>query len=124
MAWGRIDDSLYDHPKVEALPARLRNSCVGVWFRAISWSNRHLTDGFVPVVMLRNLDARPTEIDALVNVGLLERTDGGVRVHDFLDFNDSADAVRERRANMRELGKRGGTASVEARRLKGENRGA
>jgi hypothetical protein len=110
MPWGRIDDSMYDHPKVEALPARTRNACVGLWIRAISYSNRHMTDGFVSDDKLRRLDARATEIEALVAVGLFDRLVDGIRIHDFLDFNDSASTVRKRRSEMRELGKRGGQA--------------
>jgi hypothetical protein len=115
--WGRLDDSLYDHPKVERLPARLRNSCVGLMFRAISWSNRHLTDGFVPTATLRKLDGRASEVDALVAVGLLDPADGGVTIHDFLDYSPSAADVKKKRAEMKELGKRGGQRSAEARRF-------
>ena len=116
MPWGRLDDGLYDHPKVEKLPLRVRNSCVGLWARAISWSNRYLTDGCVSDERLAKLDGRPAEIDALVRVGMFERTHDGVLIHDFGEYNHTAEDVREKRALMRELGKRGGQASGRSRR--------
>lgn len=117
MPWGRIDDSLYDHPKVELLPVRVRNACVGLWVRAISWSNRYLTDGRIPLDRIRKLDGDRRLADALVSAGLFDVEDAGYLIHDFLDFNDSAEAVRRRRDGMRELGRTGGKRSGEARRL-------
>ncbi len=116
MPWGRLDDGLYDHPKVEQLPRRLRNSCVGLWARAISWSNRYLTDGRVTMERLAKLDGSQAEVDALVCVGMLERDGDGVLIHDFAEYNETADAWRARRGRMHELAKRGGRASGEARR--------
>jgi len=123
MAWSRIDDNLYDHPKLDVL-GKDRLACMGLWVLAMSWSGRYLTDGVIPLARVRHLGGTIRQASLLVAAGLWELSDDGYRFHDFLDFNDSAEAVRERRANMRELGKRGGTASVEARRLKGTNRGA
>jgi hypothetical protein len=116
MPWGRLDDGLYDHPKVEQLPRKVRNASVGLWARAISWSNRYLTDGRVSSERLAKLDGTAAEVDALVSVGLFERDDDGIVIHDFCEYNDTAEAVRSKRAAMRELGKRGGLASGEARR--------
>ena len=97
MPWGRLDDSLYDHPKVEALPDDVRLAGVGLWARAISWCNRYLTDGRIPRSRIAKLDATLDLADALVAVGLFDVTSDGYAVHDFLDFNDSRATVLERR---------------------------
>lgn len=116
MPWGSVDDGLYDHPKLDALGSS-KLPCVGLYMLAISWSNRYLTDGFVPTSRVQKLGGTVALAEKLVQVGLFERAGEDYRVHDFHDFNDTAAAVRERRRTMRALGKRGGVASAEARRL-------
>jgi len=66
---------------------------------------------------VKRLGGTPRLAEMLVRSGLWDRVADGYRVHDFLDFNDSAATVRKRRSEMRELGKRGGVASGQARRL-------
>lgn len=116
MPWGRLDDSFYDHPKVEHLPVRVRNACVGLWARCISWSNRYLTDGFIPHERIRKLDGDAKLAEALVLADLFEHHPDGYLVHDYLDYNDSAADVRRRREEMRELGRAGGKRSGQSRR--------
>lgn len=97
MPWGRLDDSLYDHPKVERLPVDVRLAGVGLWARAISWCNRFLTDGHVPRGRIERLDGSLELADQLVAAGLFEEAATGYQVHDFLEFNDSRADVMERR---------------------------
>jgi hypothetical protein len=116
MAWGRIDDTLYDHPKVDEL-GRYRLPCMGLYLLALSYSNRHLTDGFIPFDRVVRLGGTKALAERLVRVGLWDLLVDGYRIHDFLDYNDSGDDIRKRRVDMRALGKRGGLASGQARRL-------
>lgn len=102
MPWGRVDDTHYDHPKVMDLPREIRNQCDGLYWRCISWSNAKLTDGYVPLDQVRRLDGRQSDIAALIDVGMFEPTEGGIRVHDFLDFNDSREKVLADRAAARD----------------------
>jgi hypothetical protein len=106
MAWGRIDDSLYDHPKVDEL-GRHRLPCMGLYVLAISWSNRYLTDGYIPVDRVKRLGGTPVLAEWLVRVGLWDKVAEGYRIHDFFDYNDSAERVRNRRASFRDLGRKG-----------------
>jgi hypothetical protein len=101
MPWGRIDDGLYDHPKLDAL-GRDRLACIGLHMLAISWSNRFLTDGFVPAERVRRLGGTARLAGRLVYAGLWERVGDDFRIHDFLDFNDSAEVVRAEREAARE----------------------
>lgn len=101
MPWGRLDDSLYDHPKLDAL-GKHRLAGVGLNTLAMSWSNRYLTDGFVPRERVLRLGGTYNLADALVTAGLWEKVEGGFRIHDFLDYNDSRDDVRRGREAGRE----------------------
>ena len=96
MPWGRLDDGLYDHPKLDDL-GRDRLAGVGLWTLAISWCNRRLTDGFVPSDRIRLLGGTPALADRLVASGLFERHPEGYVVHDFLTFNESREQVEARR---------------------------
>jgi hypothetical protein len=97
MPWGRLDDSLYDHPKLDHLPVERRLEGIGLWCRAISWANRFLTDGLVPRGRIAKLDGDLELADLLVGAGLFDEDPSGYRIHDFLEFNDSRADVEERR---------------------------
>lgn len=114
MPWGRLDDSLYDHPKLDLLPHEAEAAqrildtldpaqlvklvALGLWARSISWCNRFLTDGAVPrATIVRKLDGSPELADAMVGAGWFESSATGYQVHDFLDFNESRADVLERR---------------------------
>jgi hypothetical protein len=86
MPWGRLDDSFYDHPKLDRIPVEHRLACVGLWARAISWCNRFLTDGHVPRTRVDRLDGSQELAHRLVAAGLFEETATGYLVHDFLEF--------------------------------------
>jgi len=94
MTWFKIDDDFFFHPKVIAAG----NSAIGLFVRCGSWASNHLTDGFIPdkVIEMFSSDA---DITRLVDVGLLEETDGdGYLMPAFLDYNPSADEVKATRA--------------------------
>jgi hypothetical protein len=97
MPWGKLDDSLYDHPKLDGL-GRRRMACLGLWTAAISWSNRRLTDGYIPTERVRLLGGTLAQATALVHVRLFDEVVDGFQVHDYLDFNDSRDEILARRA--------------------------
>lgn len=96
MPWGRLDDGLYDHPKLDEL-GRDRLAGVGLWTLAISWCNRRLTDGFLPLDRIRLLGGTTQLADRLVTAGLFDSHPEGYRVHDFLAFNESREQVESRR---------------------------
>ena len=108
MPWGRVDDRFYRHAKVAELDARRRKGCVSLYWLAVSWCNDELTDGRVPLGTVRLLGCSRPEAEELVRVGLWER-DGtaAYRIHDFLQFNQSAAKVREIRVLRARVGKAG-----------------
>lgn len=105
MAWGRIDDSFYDHPKVLAV-WHTRPDALGLYMRAIAYAARHETDGLLtdPAIMALSPlpDDREPQIEALVDAGLWHRTETGYAIHDFLDYNLSRTEIAARRARDRD----------------------
>lgn len=66
MAWFKVDDHFWSHPKT----AELSDGATALWLRAGSWAAGHLTDGVVPVSMLRLFRARRRSADELIAAGL------------------------------------------------------
>lgn len=97
MPWGRLDDSLYDHPKLDLIPVEERLAAIGLWARAISWCNRFLTDGLVPRDRIAKLDGTVDLADLLVAAGLFEPAHHGYQIHDYLAFNVSREKTLEQR---------------------------
>jgi len=106
MAWLRIESNFPNHRKVLAAGQQLGRGAVGrvigVWTIGACYAVAHLTDGLVPAIVLEDTryDRHPREvIAAMVDQGLLHVVDGGYQLHDFNDYNPSADAVKEKRRN-------------------------
>jgi hypothetical protein len=113
--YARLDDELLDHPKVSAAGDSIGKGGYGVSFGfygyAILWANRQLTDGFIPLHIVKTWSTkfdRPLAIaDALVRAGLLEKNgDQGYHIHDFKAHNPSAAAIKQKRKDDRERKRR------------------
>lgn len=101
MPWGRVDDTYYDHPKldqVEALHGPLMRLAVA-GLNALAWSycNRFLTDGLLVSRAVAKLGAMPEVVAAAVECELWDAVPTGYQVHDFLDHNDSREVILARR---------------------------
>lgn len=101
MPWGRLDDSLYDHPKLDVL-GKDRLPAMGLWLLCLSWSNRFLTDGVVPEERIIRLGGTKRLADLLVESGLFEPEHGAYVIHDFFSFNSSREQVENERRRSRE----------------------
>jgi hypothetical protein len=113
MAWVKLEDDWYDHPKLIDLDLAV----VGLWVLGITYCNRYLTDGSISKAALRRFapTARLDQVAVLVDNGLWDRVDGGFQVHDYLDYQPSAALVKEQRKRRQEAGRLGGKRSGEAR---------
>jgi hypothetical protein len=106
VSWGRIDDKLPEHPKWVELEEkhgpRVWADALALWVVVVCYCNRHETDGVIRAAALKRIcpmaerDASRA-IGALVGVRLLDRVDAGFCIHDFLDFNKSAEERRAER---------------------------
>jgi len=92
MAWARIDDNFYDHPKVIRIWQR-NPAALGLHVRAIAYCARHLTDGLIPAAAVESLSPlqrdREEQIAALVDEQAWYWDEGTetFAIHDFLDYN-------------------------------------
>ena len=99
MAWVKIDDQFHDHPKVlEVGPL-----AEALYIRGLAYAARYLTDGYIPAAHLRrmgDLDAME-EAGKLVEAGLWDPCEKGYQIHDYLDYQPSAEKVNADREAAR-----------------------
>jgi len=104
MAWVRLDDNAMDHPKIVALS----DGAFRLWVRGLTYCQRYLTDGLIPVSALRLFPGSSrARIEELThsNAGgaaLWEQVDGGVRVHDYVGWNESRATVQKKKQESKE----------------------
>ena len=115
MAWVKIDDQFADHPKIIAVGP------LAAWLYVcgLTYCGRYLTDGFIPGGQVRKLADvdNPSELVAkLVAIGLWNEQEDGYIVHDYLEYNPTAEEVKATRQARTEAGRRGGIASGKSRR--------
>ena len=98
MVWARIDDHYTTHPKLNAAgPLAIAVDVAGICYCALN-----LTDGYIPETALSILLNMPItqirkQVARLIEVGRWETKEGGYLVHDFLDYNPSAEEVLGKR---------------------------
>lgn len=97
MTWFRIDDGFWSHPKVVGLS----DGAVATWVRAGTYSCQHLTDGFVAAGALRLVGDKDSAAE-LVAAGLWEIAAGGWRFHDWAEYQETSETVKERRRQARD----------------------
>ena len=87
--WVRLDDRFPWHPKVIGLS----HPAFRTFVEGLCYAGAHLTNGFVPAPI-----PRPKDAGELVKARLwIPDGSNGWIVHDFHDWNPSADDVRRRR---------------------------
>ncbi len=101
MAWFKVDDGFWSHPKILALSAE----AVALWVRAGAYSCQHLTDGVIhePVLRLLGSDAAAVELQ---EAGLWLRTGGGYEFHDWDEYQETSETVKKRRNDARDRQRR------------------
>lgn len=121
MAWVKIDDGFVSHPKAQAAGPLGRE----LFIAGLCWCATHLTDGKIPKTVVPLLAAtagvKSGLARTLVDVGLWHDRGDHYSVHDFLDYNEPAAAVRARREARSEAGRLGGKRSGEARKRSKES---
>lgn len=103
--WFKVDDKAHSHPKV----IEAGNAAMGLWMRCGSWSGERLTEGFIPRKTARMFGTLG-EIRRLVEAGLFLDVDGGYQMHDFLEYNLTADQVKDLQGKRSTAGKKGAQA--------------
>src|SRR5690242_255603 len=96
MAWVRIHDGAMSHPKILALS----DKAFRLWIWGLSYSQQHLTDGYLPLRALPARDKRA--VPALLEQRLWEVADLGFKIHDYLIYNDSKETVLKKRTEAKD----------------------
>lgn len=109
MTWIRIDDTLPTHPKV----AGLSDAAFRLYVTALCYAGQHLTDGVVIVAALHR--SKPGTVRELLDAHLLKKTERGIEIHDFLEYQSSRAAVLDMRDKKKRAGAAGGKASAESK---------
>ena len=106
--FSRLDDALIDHRKVFCAGDLLGKNgpviAIGFFAIGLMWTNKHLTDGFLPDSVVRRWAhaEKPLEVaDAMVKAGLWDVESGGYRIHDFHKHNPTAELVKKKREQDR-----------------------
>ena len=97
MSWAKIDDQFSEHPKViEAGPL-----AGWLYVRGLCYAAKYLTDGFISDAQAQQLSlfagSSPELLQKLVDCSLWERVNGGYQIHDYLDYNPTAESVKAER---------------------------
>jgi hypothetical protein len=94
MAYLRIGDDIEDHPAFVGLSHR----AFRVWIYAGAWCQRHLTDGLIPLAILRDIRFASKAILAELEIaGRLQSQDGQYLLVGHTKHNDSREVVQRRR---------------------------
>lgn len=113
--WWKCESGFSRHRKViDCLSEDEGATALLWWWFAGLWSVEQLSDGRIPRRVWRVLLPTDTGVscdraaEILVRVGLLDPTDDGWQIHDFLDWQPSARTVRKALKQRAEAGRRGG----------------
>lgn len=115
MSWVKLDDGVTEHRKI----IEVGPMAAWLWVCGLAYCNRQkAADGFIPeraVPALFPLRRCRELVAKLLRSGLWEEAEGGYFVHDYHDFQPTAEEAEERRLKRSEAGKKGGLASAAAR---------
>lgn len=113
MAWFKVDDRLWAHPKIINLPL----TALGLWVKAGSYCAQFETDGALETHMIRTLGAQKRDADRLVNAGLWKQTETGYVFHNWDEFQptkaqkDAERAATKERVSKWRNGRRNGVTN-------------
>lgn len=117
MSWFKLDDQMPWHPKL----MRAGGDAGWLWVCGGCWIAGHGTDGLIPKLAIPQLSDRKRPMmlaERLLAMNLWEDRGEDVYMHDYLEWNPTAEVVAERRAKRVEAGRRGGKQSGKSRRSK------
>jgi hypothetical protein len=102
MAWAKLDDQFVEHPRIVPLGDRAFRLHVA----AICLSNRKLTDGHISShdgrILMASVKASRRHTDELVELGVWETNGDGWQIRAYLQWNPTAEYVKERRRKDQE----------------------
>lgn len=109
MAWVRIHDGAMSHPKI----LKLSDAAFRLWVKGLSYTQTHLTDGELAAEALDYMCAKRAAIDQLLDARLWVRDGAVMRIHDYLNWNDSRQDVLRKRSEARDRATKSRTRASE-----------
>lgn len=113
MTWIRLDDSFFRHPK--AVEAGKDGRCL--FLAGLCYCGQQLTDGWISQKVLpmvaSDAGVKLSVARELERVRLWDEGPGGFWVHDYLEYNPSAEDVKDARAKRAAAGSKGGKARAD-----------
>lgn len=109
MTWVKLDDGFAEHPKVISLS----DHAFRCYVEAVCWSARNLTDGQLASGVLNRIGQ--DAVEELAEAGLLDGSDQGWSIHDYLVYNPTHEDVLAEREEKHEAKVRAGKAGAAAR---------
>jgi hypothetical protein len=106
-----IDDKLPTHPKILKAGSRLGENgpahALALFLAGLAYAREQLTDGFIPdqFVVGCPLVRRPLDVARVLadrRVSLWHKVRGGYLIHDYHDWNDKAQVLKDKRQKARE----------------------
>jgi len=97
MGWFKVDDAIAENPKLNRVPYSAR----WLYLAGIAYSSRNGTDGVIDescTSLVSDVTHLASCVNALVDVGLWHKIDGGYEIHDYLKYQ----VTRAKRDLMRE----------------------
>ncbi len=104
MPWLKMDDNFITNPKLLGIG---KDSKL-LYFWSLGFAAKELTDGFISKKYLMNIaglagiDGLQDAISELLDARLWEPAEGGYCIHDFLEYNPTAEQVRKERQEAKE----------------------
>jgi len=122
MAWFKVDDGFYTSHKVLSIPREARLSAIGAWIMVGTWSADKMTDGKVPVYVLRDFGVEFETMMHLIDAGLWisNEDDDYITFHDWCEYQPTREQLEAKSRKRSEAGSMGGVKSGESRRSKSE----
>jgi hypothetical protein len=97
MGWVRLDDNFADHPKVIGLS----DTAFRLYIEALCYSNRQLTDGFIPMAVYLKA-SKNDDADYLIEAGLWQEVPLGYQIRSYDEYQPLREKVEEKREQARE----------------------
>jgi hypothetical protein len=100
VGWLKVDDNFLEHPKFLQAVEEGTELVTHLWFKALSYCRRHLTDGRFTHAALRTFSRSrrlSVAVNALVNSRLWLQTDDGYEIKDYLDWYESREQVEQKK---------------------------
>lgn len=94
--WFKVDDQFPTHWKIIALRSEHGNGPVGLWVLAGTWCAAQNMDGFIPEKVALSFGSQE-QIDALVEATLWEIVPGGYGVHDWEQYQFTAEQIEAKK---------------------------